>query len=136
MSDMIAKNPEVPYLYRAYGTRGNYLKKHSRPDEAIQDYTKAIDLKPDNSSAYANRAFLNMDRQNWSAVISDADIAIKLNFRSPMIYQIRAVAKYYLNDLKGALTDCNKCLELDPSIHQINELRDAIQDSIQKYPGR
>jgi hypothetical protein len=136
MSDMIAKNPEVPYLYRAYGTRGNYLKKHNRPEEALRDYTKAIELKPDNSSVYANRAFLNMDKQDYNAVISDADNAIKFNFRSPAIFQIRAIAKYYKNDWAGALADCDQCLKMDPSMNQIKDLRTAILDSLKKNPGR
>jgi len=136
MSDMIAKNPEVPYLYRAYGTRGNYLKNHHRPEEALQDYTKAIELKPDNSSAYANRAFLNMDLKDYGGVISDADQAIKLNFHPASIFQIRAIAKFFKEEYRGALADCNQCLKMDPSIVQMNDLRAAILDSLKKPPGR
>ena len=63
---------------------------------------------PDNSSAYANRAFLNMDRKDFSTVISDADQAIKLNFRPKSIYQIRAIAKFFKDDYTGALADCDQ----------------------------
>jgi protein O-mannosyl-transferase len=136
MSDMIAKNPEVQYLYRAYGTRGNYLKRHNRTDDAFQDFTKAIQLKPDNSSAYANRAGINMDRQDYRAAINDADSAIKFHFQSPAIFKIRAAAKYFLNDWEGALDDCDRCLKMDPSDNEMTDLHMALLDSLHKYPDR
>lgn len=133
MSDMINKNPPVPYLYRAYGTRGNWLKRQNRPEEALQDYSKAIDLKPDNALAYVNRASLNMQRKAFHEVISDADKAIALNYRPAAIFQIRSVAKFYQGDFAGALGDCDQCIRLDSTRKELFELRSVILDSLKGF---
>jgi tetratricopeptide (TPR) repeat protein len=135
MSDMIGKNPEVPYLYRAYGTRGNWLKNQGRFGEALQDYSKAIKLKPDNAVIYVNRASLYFQQQAYPEVISDADQAIRLNYRTAPIFQIRAISKFYEGDYKGALTDCDESLKLDSTWPDAAKIRAIILDSIHKQAG-
>jgi hypothetical protein len=133
MSDIINKNPEVPYLYRAYGTRANWLKNQNRLDEALQDYTKAVELKPDNPLPYVNRAILNIERKSFRDVIKDADQAVKLNYRNPYIFQVRALAKYYGSDFQGALADCDKSLRLDSTRNEVYDLRDIVLDSLKVH---
>lgn len=130
MTDMIEKNPQVPYLYRAYGTRGNWLKKQNRLEEALADYSKAIGLRPDNALALVNRASLNMQRKAYREAIADADGAIKLNYRNAVIYNIRAFARYFSSDPAGALADCDSCLKLNPSDEQVASLRAYLLDSL------
>jgi hypothetical protein len=132
MSDMIAKNPSVPYLYRVYGTRGNWLKKHGRLDEAFDDFSKAISLRPDNPLPWVNRASLNIERRNFRDAISDADMAIQLHYLTATVFQLRAAAKFFESDYSGALDDCNQSLKLDSTGTKLLELKKAILDSLEK----
>ncbi|HTX88851.1 MAG TPA: tetratricopeptide repeat protein [Bacteroidales bacterium] len=132
MSDLISKNPDVPYLYRAYGTRGNWLKNQGRYEEALQDYSQAIRLKPDNAVVYANRALLYFQNQDFKSVISDADKAEALNYRSSALYQIRAISKFYRQDFRGALQDCDAGLKLDPTWADGRNIRTIILDSLNR----
>jgi hypothetical protein len=132
MSDMIAKNPPVPYLYRVYGTRGNWLKKHGRLDEAFDDFSKAISLRPDNPLPWVNRASLNIERRNFRDAISDAGMAIQLHYLTATVFQLRAAAKFFESDYSGALDDCNQSLKLDSTGTKVLELKNAILDSLEK----
>lgn len=68
-----------------YSYRGNARSKMRLFSDAIDDFDKALDIKPDEI----------MDYSNW----------VKNYFN-------RGVAKYYLNDLNGACKDWNRALEL------------------------
>lgn len=68
-----------------FSYRGNARSKMRLFSDAIDDFDKALDIKPDEI----------MDYSNW----------VKNYFN-------RGVAKYYLNDLNGACKDWNRALEL------------------------
>ena len=56
MTDILEKNPPVGYIYRAYGNRGMAHKARGQNEEAINDFTSAMKLKPDDGRNYYNRA--------------------------------------------------------------------------------
>lgn len=68
-----------------FSFRGNARSKMHRYNDAIGDFDRALDIKPDDIMEYSN----------W----------VKNYFN-------RGVAKYYMNDLAGACKDWNKALEL------------------------
>jgi len=80
----IADKPDTQD-FLIYSFRGNARSKMQRYNDAIDDFDKALDIKPDDIMEYSN----------W----------VKNYFN-------RGVAKYYLNDLVGACKDWNKALEL------------------------
>jgi tetratricopeptide (TPR) repeat protein len=46
---------------------------------AIQDITKAIELKPDLASAYLNRSIVKQLKGNWDGSTADFNKAVELN---------------------------------------------------------
>jgi len=68
-----------------YSFRGNARSKMQQYNDAIGDFDRALDIKPDDIMEYSN----------W----------VKNYFN-------RGVAKYYMNDMEGACKDWNKALEL------------------------
>ncbi len=80
----IADKPDTQD-FLIYSFRGNARSKMQRYNDAIDDFDKALDIKPDDIMEYSN----------W----------VKNYFN-------RGVAKYYMNDLEGACKDWNKALEL------------------------
>lgn len=115
MTDIINKNPPVPYLYRAYGNRGFYYKKTFRPALAIDDFTQALKLKPDDSRNYFNRALANLMLSDSLAAMRDFNEVEKMDPDQPVLYANRAQLKFTMRDTLGAIADCNKCLALDSS---------------------
>ncbi|MFB5568867.1 tetratricopeptide repeat protein, partial [Bacillus cereus] len=62
----------------AYNNRGNALKSKGNVEEAIRDYTKAIELKSDYAFAYNNRGNALKSKGNVEEAIRDYTKAIEL----------------------------------------------------------
>ena len=79
---------------------------------AIADYTKAIELKPDNANAYFNRGLAKKKLQDYRGAIADYNKAIELIPNYANAYNNRGNAKDELKDLDGACLDWSKAGEL------------------------
>ena len=95
------------------------LEKQENEDYygAIADYTKAIELMPDNIPALYNRASLRSKLGDNYKAISDYTKVIELNFKSEFHFDETLTAKAYYNigvikenigDLRGACSDWKK----------------------------
>jgi tetratricopeptide (TPR) repeat protein len=114
MTDILEKNPPVPYIYRAYGNRGMAHKLRGQNQEAINDFTEAMKLDKTDSRTYYNRAltFATMNRNEEA--LADFTTAIKLDSSQSLLYSNRAQVRFLLKDTLGAEADCKKTIELDP----------------------
>lgn len=70
----------------AYERRGyvNFLLKNYA--DALYDYSKSIDLNPNNPEAYLGRAFVKMSQQDFKGAVADLDQAIKQSIPLQPIY--------------------------------------------------
>lgn len=82
--------------------------------EAIEAYSKALEINPDNADIYSDRGVAhlhNMDKNNCFADLNKAmDLQPNYSYR----YASRAFAKNNFGDLAGAVLDYEKAVELDP----------------------
>ena len=81
---------------------------------AIADYTKAIEINPQNATAYNNRGSAKDDLGDYQGAIDDYDKAIEINPQNADAYNNRGVAKGNLEDYQGAIADYTKAIEIDP----------------------
>tara|TARA_B110001454_G_scaffold156710_1_gene145962 strand:+ start:121 stop:1110 length:990 start_codon:yes stop_codon:yes gene_type:complete len=84
---------------------------------AIIDYTKSIELNPNNNNA-ENFLFRAMSKEalgNFTEAADDFNIAIDLDPKNANIYIERATLKNKLKDYSGAINDYNKAHELNPN---------------------
>ena len=97
------------YFNRAY-------EKAERGDHygAISDYTKAIEINPNDSEAYYNRGVSKSKSNDNYGAISDYTKAIELNSAFANAYYNRGNAKVGLNDYSGAISDFTKVIEINP----------------------
>jgi Flp pilus assembly protein TadD len=89
-----------------YNDRG--MSKYQSEDAkgAIDDYTIAIQLAPQNDLFYYNRGVVKLTLVNdFKGAISDFDRALDLNPKSAVAYYSRAAAKEWLSDVEGARAD-------------------------------
>ena len=80
----------------------------------MADYTKAIEIDPENASLLTNRAAVHMSLQEHDLAIADYNSAIELRPNDPSQYQQRAIAWKVQGDNAKALADYSKAIELNP----------------------
>ena len=95
-----------------------YMKKQF--DNAISDYSNAIDTNPKFAVAYQNRGSAYSIKGDYYKAISDYDKAIELNPKNALTYASRGNAYFMLNQFNNAIADYNKAIEFDPEMGKIN----------------
>ena len=84
-------------------------------DGAIADYTKAIELKPDDSAAYEHRGDAKAFKTDFDGAIADCTKAIELKPDDWAAYRSRGDAKASKHDYYGAIADFTRAIELNPN---------------------
>ena len=79
---------------------------------AISDYTKAIEINPQNAKAYYNRGFSKSNLKDYYGAISDYTKAIEINPKLIDAYFNRSMDKEKIGDIKGACFDAKKVVSL------------------------
>ena len=100
----------------------NYTSK-GMYDEAIEEFTKAIEKNPKNAYAYYNRGLTYHKKGKLDKAILDYDKAIEINPKEAEIYYNRGIAYYYKDYLSQAISDWSKAVEISPDSAAIYQKR-------------
>jgi tetratricopeptide (TPR) repeat protein len=114
-SKIIENEPENPI---AYYKRGDAKKQLNKYVDAKIDFTKAIDLNPNDANVYIKRALLIKETDNlqcFNEAIADCTIAIELINDKALGYFRRGDVKKMMEDFKGAIEDYSMAIEFDPN---------------------
>ena len=129
-------DPKAPVFYNnrgiAYGEKGEV-------DLAIENFTKAIELKPDYALAYNNRGAVYRSKGEHDLAIEDCNKAIQLKSDYAEPYSNRGAAYRNKGDYDRAIEDYDLAIKLKPSFveayynrglayHEKGELDIAIKD--------
>lgn len=93
---------------------GNNLMKVEKFQEALDCYTKAIDLDPNNPVYYCNRAAAHSRLNNHQATIDDCKAALRIEPSYSKAYGRLGLAYSSLNMYHDAKLSYQKALELEP----------------------
>jgi len=85
------------------------------PEKAIGAYTDAIEIYPQFSEAFYQRALLYRNLSENQKAILDYDQAIKLDKNEANYYASRGACHYDINNLKLAMKDFDRVIKLNPS---------------------
>lgn len=109
-TQVIDLNPSIS----AYLNRG--VAKYDLGDYrgAIEDYNKAIRIKPDFVSAFNNRACAKISLGDYDGAKEDIDKAFSLDPNFAFAYDTRGELKFALGDIDGAVNDHTKAIEINP----------------------
>ena len=110
-NDVISKSPEKP---RPYVVRGFVNYNLGQMDNAISDFSKAIELNPKYKDAYNNRSIAYCQRNQFDKAIGDYTKAIDLDPLYTAAYYNRGIAYENLKQWDKALIDFTKAIELNP----------------------
>ena len=80
---------------------------------AIEQFNKAIELKPNFARAYLNRAFIHSKLGNYKESINDYTFYLKLKPEDPDILNNRGIIYKELGNYKAALNDFNNAISID-----------------------
>jgi tetratricopeptide (TPR) repeat protein len=105
----LAEEPSDIYSLRgvAYGEIGEYEK-------GVEDLTVAIDKNPSNMVLHLYRSNYNLELKLYNEAIKDYNIILGKDKESRSVVQNRGNCYYLTGNLKSALEDFEKLLEIDP----------------------
>ena len=93
--------------------RGNFMMMLKQTDEALKDYSRAIELSPNNAAAYINRGVAYGEKGEHKLAIRDYTTAIKLNPDFANAYNNRGYTYVEKGEADLAIKDLNKAIEID-----------------------
>jgi len=128
-NDVISKYQTVS---SAYNNRGFVYAKAQKSEDALNDFNKALELKPDDINALNNRglALINLEKYNDAYNDFTKIISIKA---TDMTYANRGFALYKLNRNDEALADLNKSIEMNPHVANTYNSRGLVLKELKKY---
>ncbi|OXB80863.1 UNVERIFIED_CONTAM: hypothetical protein H355_016880 [Colinus virginianus] len=93
---------------------GNNHMKEENYGAAVDCYTRAIELDPNNAVYYCNRAAAQSKLSKYSEAIKDCERAIAIDPKYSKAYGRMGLALTSVNKYEEAITSYQKALDLDP----------------------
>ena len=111
-----AFNPQLAIAQSAaeYLESGINLSEQNEFVDAIEAYSQAIELDPDNALTYYNRGLAFYHLRQHEPALSDFDKTIELNPDVVQPYKTRALILMYLEDYQGASKDFESVAKIAP----------------------
>ena len=103
---------------KEWGIKGHSFAKSGLHRDAVNAFSKAIELEPTSEYAYALRGNSYFQLQNYQLAIKDLDKAIELNPKYGPPYYLRGLAYLNVQDYHQAIRDFNMAKELDSSLEK------------------
>ena len=94
--------------------QGNFLIMLRQIDKAIEAYSHALKLNPNNAATYNNHGAAYYIKDNYARGIEDYTKAIELKPDFALAYNNRGAAYGMRNDYDHAIADFSKAIELNP----------------------
>lgn len=92
-------------------------------DEAIKEFTQAIEKKSDFARAYYQRGLAYQSLGKLEKAVTDYTVAISLGLSEAEIYYNRGIAYYYNDYPDKAIEDWSRAIDIDPDQSQIYQKR-------------
>jgi len=100
---------------RALNNRATIYENQEKVDLALEEYTKAIEIDPQDPLQYSNRARTYQKQQNYELALADYIQGISLDKENPRWYHERANCYIAKEDFTAALKDMDKAIDLAPN---------------------
>jgi len=100
---------------KTYFDRGYDQYEHGQYEEAIRNFTLALNADPDAYLAYYNRGLAQNKLGNYDAAIADFTRTLIIDHTYVYAVYARALAKYKKGDYDGSIADSNDAIHLNPS---------------------
>ncbi|MCW3121782.1 MAG: hypothetical protein JWQ38_1274 [Flavipsychrobacter sp.] len=112
-TDIVEKNPDNWRNSLVYNSWGEAKMYEGNSKDAIDLYSKAVQLKPDYVKAYYNRGMAFDALFDFKSAVADYSKAISLKPKYPEAYNARGWAYFGLRDNNAAIQDYNTAIAMD-----------------------
>jgi putative GTP pyrophosphokinase len=129
-SAILARDPKPQIQAIIYIHRGMAHFARSAYDEAIGDFTKALEMNPANFKASYYRAVVYSVQEKYARAIEDFNISLDVNPYQYFALYRRGQAYYHVGDYAKALSDCDKALDLEPDSEGAGKFRDMVAERL------
>jgi tetratricopeptide (TPR) repeat protein len=99
----------------AYYNRGIANRDAGNFAQSAADFTKAMELRKDETSYLGLRAFANLKANKFKEAYDDYTKMINTGISVDTAYNDRAVARYSLGDTEGAIKDLQEVMKRNPN---------------------
>ena len=117
----------------AHNNRGNALGDLGRHEEALADYTRAIELNPQHANAHYNRGNALGDLGRHEEALADYTRVIELNPQHTNAHYNRGVTLDDLGRHEEALADYTRVIELNPQHANAHYNRGVTLDDLGRH---
>ena len=125
-SQIIAEKGATSSLGFAYRNRGDAFSDTGQWDFAIADETKAIDLNPQDATAYNIRAWAYLKSGNVKQALADVNKALAIDPKLTDALHTRAETYEAMGMTKEAIDDYHQALAIDPRHEDSEEALDRL----------
>jgi putative GTP pyrophosphokinase len=113
-----------------YKHRGMANFAQSKYQDAIDDFTRALELDGASYKAAYYRGVVRSVLKQYSGAIDDFTLSLKINpYQSFCLFR-RGQAYYHIEDYPQALSDCEASLALDPESEAVRKLRQMLLEKL------
>ncbi|MBD2212781.1 tetratricopeptide repeat protein [Nostoc linckia FACHB-104] len=116
----------------AYRTLAELYKAQNKPDLALANYNKAIEINPKSVDAYTLRGSFYASQQKLDLALADFKTAIELNPKSVDAYAYRGLSYFFQQKWDLALPEINKYIEFNPTFVEVYIVRAQLYTNQQK----
>ncbi|KAL0217960.1 hypothetical protein RCL1_008808 [Eukaryota sp. TZLM3-RCL] len=119
-------------------SQGDLLFKQGKYNEAIHQYTTAIDMLKSNplSVLYLNRAAAHQMLKQYNEAISDAQKAIEIDPRNGKAYRRLGATYIYLNELTKASIAYTQALDIDENDSEAKKMLKVLEEKMKSKNSR
>ena len=107
---------------------GNY-------QQAIKNFTQAIELKSNSGAAYSNRCLAYLQLEEYHNAIADCTVALNFVPDNTEAYLNRGLAQYRLGNYQAAILDNNRAIQIKPHDFRAYYNRGIVNAALKNHQG-
>jgi len=104
-----------PITARDWNTRGIELSRSGEKQQAVEAFSRAVQVQPKLADPYLNRAIVFIKLKEWKKAEADCTKAIELDPDNARSYHQRAVIRSQMGLHEAAFKDASRAVRMEPT---------------------
>lgn len=132
----IVESEQIELRVASLKSSGDFSFQNDDYAAAVDSYSQAIELKPDDAETYLKRGDVRLQLRQFDEALADYDAALKINANSAEAHYRRGLARSvraHDGDLEAAVADFNRALELKSDYAEAYYQRGAAHEAARRF---
>lgn len=105
-------------------------------DNAINDYTSAINIELDNPIYYCERAELYIQKSNYKAALDDCNDALEIDPNCSIAFLLKGIVLGELGDISSGISNISSCININKWCARAYYHRAVLKEKISKKDAK